>query len=242
MRRPLPVARCLAIVALAWIAPESALSAERVTLSYAGGTFAARSLPPTAPAPRGGVVLLPGLARTPDDPLLIIPLAQALADHGWQVITIQTRVPSLDTPVAVQSDWLADTGARITAGIGRLTENNSLNNVAIGIGAGGDAVLEYALTQDNPPIAGWVAIMPASLWRNPPSLATNRIPGLLWTKPAQTRQWRTTIRGVQDDSFVAPAVISGARGGRWFIAERDRLAKRIRGWLVKNLAGRELEK
>jgi len=111
---------------------------------------------------RGAVVLLHGQGANPDWIDVINPLRVSLPDHGWDTLSIQLPVASVD---ARDSDWggiIQEGVPRIEAAIEFLKKKFRLNNVIVSHSMGSLMAFEYFNKKERP-IAAFASIgTPAS--------------------------------------------------------------------------------
>ncbi len=213
---------------------------EILRLGGPGVVFEARFKNSAISEALGGVVLLHGAGQHADWPLIIRPFRLALPKYGWRTLSLELRPLAKDTSIGAQADWLRDAHVRISEGLRFLGDEDSVNNVLIGLGSGAVAAMQYSVKDEEPRVSGWVAIRPTQLWAGDDGgldLSGNRVPGFLYVGAGQATDWQERISSIIQPDFVRPDIAVGHYSARWFREEADSVKKRVRGWLKRKVDG-----
>lgn len=83
------------------------------------------------PAKQGGLIILHGLGHNPDSPGVIRTLRTALTASGWDTLSIQMPIPSMEYTETDHASLVQEASPRITAAVNFLSEKKLANQAII---------------------------------------------------------------------------------------------------------------
>lgn len=126
------------------------LQGELVELEAQGTTFVAIHRPLQQGGRRGAIVLLHDQAGNPDSPEVLRPLRLALAEAGWDTLSLQLPSAARGAPRGAWMGRRPTIEARLRAGLDWFKARGLRDQVIIALGDSGSAALQAA-AGDRPP-------------------------------------------------------------------------------------------
>lgn len=199
--------------------------------------------PSEAAEARGTLVLMHDLHGHADWPRIIGPLRQRLPEHAWSTWSLQLPAPAGGDDA---EGYRKETGARLTAALSAIAEQNDLPIFLLGAGTGASAALGYVTQNPDNPVRGVVAVSLRPL----PGQTDADVRAMLQQVAVPVlevfaeRDLPDVLRGVHERQPLARAgkpkadapparyrqmLMEGADAD--YNGQTDVLTKRIRGWL-----------
>jgi dienelactone hydrolase len=206
------------------------------------------------PATQGGVLILHGLNQNPDSPAVINPLRTNLTRSGWDTLSLQMPIPSMDgagnifPALDVVYPTLAEEAAvRINAAIDFFSNLNMTNLVIVGYGLGANLAVSYLSADAAKKIQSLAIISmdsshPANFSEN---LSKLKLPILdvyasrdvrTIVSGADERKQAITVQGSNPD--FRQRAIEGA--DHYYTGLESELFSNVRAWLGKTSPGLQL--
>ncbi len=198
---------------------------------------------------KGGMVLLHDLGGNPDDPLMRA-LRRELSTHGWAVLAPLLPLPTVDAPPSALARLFSTAGERVTAALEWLREKEIRNDVLAGHGFGALVALQAgAVRGEDDALVAIVVLspgLPRSLGAGGAAETLRRL-----GKPLLEIYAGEDLPGIVRDAkrrrrAAAEAKLPAYRQDRLPGADHRyrgltrELARRVRGWLDRQAAGREV--
>jgi len=222
---------------------DSIMDGEVVEMNDGTNDFIGIYTEATTKQTRGSVVLLHGQGANPDWIDVINPLRISLPDHGWDTLSIQLPVASVD---ARASDWdgiIQEGVPRIEAAIDFLKKKFRLNNVIVSHSMGSLMAFEYFNKKERP-IAAFASIgtppspvvLEALKKMNLPVLdlfGSQDLPGVKFAAKKRLAASRKS-----ENIIFSQVEIEGA--DHFFNGLDEILIARIRNWIERYASGMEI--
>jgi len=203
----------------------------------------------TAKTAQGGAILLHGMGAHPDWPDVIFPLRTQLPEYGWTTLSIQMPVLDNDAAFADYAPLFAQVAGRIDAAIAFLKSKGINNIVIIGHSLGASMGAYYLSSNKKADVRAFVGIGMSMSKQDkrmdtPDSLANIKIPVLdLYGEQdmpsvldSVKRRANAATEAGNKDYFQ----LRTAGADHFFRDQEEILVKRVRGWLNRYAAGKEL--
>jgi len=198
----------------------------------------------------GGAIVLHGSGVHPNWDQVVRPLRSQLADYGWSTLSIQLPVLSNEAEYKEYIPLFKDVAPRIQAGVAYFKSKGVKNIVVVAHSLGSSMAAYYLANKPDPSIRAFVAVGVSGNMHSDDkvgyltSLKTIKLPILdiygssdLDSVLKSTKAKADTARKAGNKNYTQ-LEISGAN--HFFDNKGDVLVKRVRGWLLKNAAGTEL--
>ncbi len=225
------------------------LDGEAVTLKAGDTEFLGIYTEQTAARARGAVILIHGMGVHPDWPDVIQPLRMALPEYGWSTLSIQ--MPVLGNEAAIR-DYAAiwnEAPPRIGAAVAWLEKKGIRNIVLVAHSLGASMATSYLAGKPSQSVRALVAIglsdldLDASM-SSVAHLEKIRVPVLdlygaldmrLILDTAKKR--RAAARRAGNRNYVQ---FQMAGADHFFRGQEEALIRKVRSWLARYAAGREI--
>jgi len=220
---------------------------EIIELQASGQQFIGIYQKSALPVTLGGVLILHGLNQNPDSPAVIKPLRNRLTKSGWNTLSIQMPVPSMDSSgnlfpelEAVYPALAAEAAARITAAANLFEERENPNLAIVAHGLGANMAISY-LSGDS--AKKFQALVTISMNHNQPdnfaqSLSQLKLPVIdiygsrdikAIVAGAAARKEAITVQA--ENSYFRQSMIEGA--DHYYSGLEPELLSTVRAWLKK---------
>jgi len=131
---------------------------EAVTLKTGEVEFLAIHAKALTRQTQGGVILLHDRGANPDWRAVIHPLRSALPAHGWETLSIQLPVASVDAADDRYDELMPKAFPRLDFAVDFFSQRQLMNIVVIGHGQGGRTLLQWLAKAIPEPVRAGVAI------------------------------------------------------------------------------------
>jgi len=220
---------------------------EIVELQASGQQFIGIYQKSALPVTLGGVLILHGLNQNPDSPAVIRPLRNRLTKSGWNTLSIQMPVPSMDSSgnlfpelEAVYPALATEAAARITAAANYFEEREISNLAVVAHGLGANMAISYL---SGNAAKKFQALVTISMNHNQPgnfaeSLSQLKLPVIdiygsrdikAIVTGAATRKEAITVEA--ENSYFRQSMIEGA--DHYYSGLEPELLSTVRAWLKK---------
>ncbi len=228
---------------------DSLLVGEAVWLPVGKSQVLAIYAESTAEKARGAAIILHGIGAHPDWPEVINPLRSELPDYGWATLSLQMPILPNEAKAADYVPLLEEVAPRIDAAIAYLNKQGIRNIVLIAHSLGTAMASHYLANNPDSPIRAYVGI---SMIENTDDTALSNVAHLTRlklpildiygyrdlesvTKNARARRQAATLA---KNKRYKQVIIEDA--DHFYTGKEAKLIKRIRGWLNRNAAGKEV--
>ncbi|VAX09252.1 hypothetical protein MNBD_GAMMA25-2040 [hydrothermal vent metagenome] len=203
----------------------------------------------TAEVAQGGVIILHGMGAHPNWPDIIFPLRTELPEYGWTTLSIQMPVLDNDANFIDYAPLFDEVGGRIDAAI-KLLKSKGIDNITlIGHSLGATMGAYYLSSNTDTEIRAYVGIgmgwsRQDKRMSTPVSLAKISIPVLdLYGEqdlPAILDSVERRANAAQQAGNQHYYQLRTTGADHFFRDREETLVKRVRGWLNRYAAGKEL--
>lgn len=223
------------------------IQGEIVELEASGKQFIGVYQKSALPDTLGSVLILHDLNQNPDSPAVIRPLRNRLTKSGWNTLSLQMPVPSMDSNgnlfpelEAVYPALATETAARINAAANFFEERENTNLAIVAHGLGANMAISYLSGDSAKKFQTLVAI---SMNHNQPanfaeSLARLKLPAIdiygsrdikAIVAGAAARKQAITVEA--ENSYFRQSMIEGA--DHYYSGLEPELLSTVRAWLKK---------
>ena len=229
----------------------SLLVGEAVTLKADGTDFLGLYAENSNDKAFGGLLIVHGIGVHPAWPDIIDPLRMQLPEHGWHTLSIQMPILANEAEGKDYVPLMDEVPSRIQAGVDFL-KGKGINNIVIVAHSLGTAMSGFYLAgKPDPAVRGYIAIsMPQfsfdKRFDNTQHMAAIKIPlldiygSLDLDSVVNTAKARAMAAGKVGNKQFSQDKIDGAN--HFFSGMQEDLVKLVRGWLLKNAKGTEINK
>ena len=205
----------------------------------------------TTDKPHGGVILLHGIGVHPDWPDVINPLRSELPDHGWSTLSIQMPILHNEAIAKDYEPLWKEVPGRIKAATAFLKQQGIENMAIIGHSLGSAMASSYLAESKDPGIRALVGI---GMGEANASESMSNIASLeKLTLPILDMYGSQDLDNVLNSAKDRKAAANKAKnknysqvkveGANHFFQDMNAtLIKRVRSWLARHAAGKEIRK